>query len=140
MFRKLTDAVSVAPQIAADDIARAKAAGFVVIINNRPDGEAPEQPASADIATTARAAGLGYHHIPMAHGGITPQMIAAVRAALAEGPALMFCRSGTRSAMLWALARAAEGDAPDLLATVAASAGYDLSPIRLALDRLAERH
>jgi uncharacterized protein (TIGR01244 family) len=52
----------------------------------------------------------------------------------------MFCRSGTRSAMLWALARAAEGDAPDLLATVAASAGYDLSPIRLALDRLAERH
>ncbi len=140
MFRKLTDAVSVAPQIAAGDVARAKAAGFAVIINNRPDGEAPGQPASADIAATARAAGLGYHHIPMAHGGITPQMIADVRAALAEGPALMFCRSGTRSAMLWALARAAEGDPPERLAATAASAGYDLSPIRLALERLAELH
>ena len=39
-FRKVTDELSVAPQIDVADVERAKALGFVMLINNRrlPDG------------------------------------------------------------------------------------------------------
>jgi uncharacterized protein (TIGR01244 family) len=47
----------------------------------------------------------------------------------AGGPVLAFCRSGTRSTFLWALARGAEGDDPAQLTERAAKAGYDISPI-----------
>ena len=47
----------------------------------------------------------------------------------AEGNALIFCKSGTRSAYLWALARARQGADADELVLRAAQAGYDLRPI-----------
>ncbi len=56
--------------------------------------------------------------------------------AAAEGPVLAFCRSGTRSTNLWALAMAKQGADPDELAAKAANAGYDLSGIRILLDQL----
>ncbi len=107
MFVNLSEKVAVAPQIAPEDVAAAKAAGFTGIVNNRPDGEAPDQPPGASIAAAAAAAGLSYAHIPMSQGGITPDMVEAVRAAIGgEGRTLMFCRSGTRSSLLWGLAEA----------------------------------
>ena len=48
-FRKVTETFSVSPQIAVSDVARAKAEGFSMIINNRPDGEATDQPPGAAI-------------------------------------------------------------------------------------------
>jgi uncharacterized protein (TIGR01244 family) len=50
---------------------------------------------------------------------------------------LAYCRSGTRSCNLWALARAKRGDHPDTLMAKAAAAGYDLTGIRAMLDTLA---
>jgi uncharacterized protein (TIGR01244 family) len=50
-----------------------------------------------------------------------------------EGELLAFCRSGTRSTFLWALARSAQGVPAEELAEAAAAAGYDLRPIRLML-------
>ncbi len=131
MFLKLTDEISVSPQLDVADIARAKANGFSLIINNRPDGEAPDQPPGDSIAAAAEAAGLAYAHIPMANGGLTPDTIGKVRIALdgANGRTLMFCRSGTRSTMLWGLAEATAGKDPDILAETAKMAGYDLSPV-----------
>lgn len=58
-------------------------------------------------------------------------------AALEDGPVLAFCRSGTRSCMLWALARAKQGADPAELYDQAAAAGYDLSPIYAMLQALA---
>jgi uncharacterized protein (TIGR01244 family) len=57
----------------------------------------------------------------------------------AAGPVLAYCRSGTRSTLLWALAEASTGADPDDLAAAAAQAGYDVSPIRTLLDMLAAR-
>src|SRR4051794_27806481 len=108
MFRILDNAFWVAGQIGADDVAEAAARDVTVIVNNRPDGEEPAQPAGADIERAARAAGLGYHHIPVA-GVISDGQIEAMAAALAEGRMLAFCRSGTRSTYLWALARHRSG-------------------------------
>ena len=55
----------------------------------------------------------------------------------ADGPVLAFCRSGTRSCNLWALARARMGDYPALLIEKGAGAGYDLGGLRPLLDQLA---
>lgn len=135
MFRKLDDSISVAGQIAPEDIAEAARQGFTFVINNRPDGEAPDQPTSAQMKAAADAAGLGYAAIPITHTGFSQEQVTAMGEALgqANGPVLAFCRSGTRSTFVWALARAQAGDDADELATKAAEAGYDLSPIRAML-------
>ena len=135
MFRKLDETISVAGQVEPADIAEAARQGFTFIINNRPDGEAPGQPASTEMETAARAAGLGYAAIPITHAGFSEDQVAAMGQALGEapGPVLAFCRSGTRSTFVWALARARAGDDPIELANKAAAAGYDLGPIRALL-------
>lgn len=107
---------------------------MTLIVNNRPDGEEPDQPLSAEIEAAARSAGLAYRHVPVA-AGFPPAAVEAMRAALDEGPILAFCRSGTRSTCLWALARAASGADPATLLAQAAAAGYDLRPLLPALSR-----
>jgi uncharacterized protein (TIGR01244 family) len=118
----------VSGQIRPEDVANAATAGVRTIVNNRPDGEEPGQPAGAEIEAAARAAGLVYRHIPIA-GGFSEAQVEAMAKALEEGPALAFCRSGTRSTYLWALARAKQGADSETLVRAAAEAGYDLSPI-----------
>jgi uncharacterized protein (TIGR01244 family) len=140
-FRKLTENVLVSPQLALADVAAAAASGVAMIINNRPDGEDPDAPQSADIAAAAAAAGLNYVEIPVGHAGFSEPQVDAMIAALeqAEGPILAYCRSGTRSTLLWALAQAKQGENPDAIARAAMLAGYDISPVRAMVDMLAAR-
>ena len=127
----LDAAVFVSGQILPVDVTEAAAAGVTMIVNNRPDDEEPGQPLGAEIEAAATSAGLSYRHIPVA-GGLSPDQVAAMGEALddAEGKILAFCRSGTRSTYLWALARAAQGADPETLMSQAAQAGYDLTSIR----------
>ena len=136
MFRRLDDSISVYGQISPEDVAVAAREGFTTIINNRPDGEEPGQPQGSEIAAAAAAAGLGYTAIPVDHSGFNQGQIDAMAAALdaAPGPVLAFCRSGTRSTFLWALASASQGANADELVAKAAAQGYDLSPLRNALS------
>jgi uncharacterized protein (TIGR01244 family) len=131
-MKKLDERTFVAGQIAAADVAGVAALGIRTIVNNRPDGEEPGQPESREIEAAARAAGLDYRWIPVA-GALEAGQIDAMADALAEGPALLFCRSGTRSTSLWALARASRGEAGETLLRQAGEAGYDLTPIRRLL-------
>jgi len=127
-LKRINDHVSVAPQISPDDMPAIKAAGFTTVINNRPDGESPDQPASATMKAAAESAGLAYHHIPLGRDGVSPQMVEETEAVLegSDGPVLAFCRSGTRSTTLWALSQAEKLPAQDIVAQ-AAHAGYDMS-------------
>lgn len=138
MFRRLTDDFHVAPQIALADIAAAAEQGFALIINNRPDGEEPDAPQGDAIADAAAAVGLAYASIPVGHGGFSHAQLDALDAARAAHPGkcLAYCRSGTRSTHLWALAGARGGAAPDALCDAAAGAGYDLSMLRPMLTSL----
>ncbi len=137
--RRLTDAIAVAPQISGPDIAEAARLGFRTLINNRPDGEDPGQPSARELEAAARAAGLEYHHLPVVMGALDTRDTRAFAALLAQAhaPVLAFCRSGTRSAMLWALTQAGYID-PGQIITVAAHAGYDLSGLRPALEQCAQ--
>jgi len=105
VFHPLDDTTLVGGQIWPDDIPAIAALGVTAIVNNRPDGEEPGQPANAEIEAAARAAGVDYRHIPVA-GGFPPEQVAAMAGAIEQtgGELLAFCRSGARSAHLWALA------------------------------------
>ncbi|MEA3064070.1 MAG: hypothetical protein QOJ27_505 [Sphingomonadales bacterium] len=134
-IRRLDDQTFVARrQIGAADIPAVAGAGIRLIVNNRPDGEEPGQPFSAEIEAAARAAGLGYRHIPVAKG-FSAWQVEAMADALERGPVLAFCRSGTRSTHLWALARASRGAEAPALIDQAAEAGYDLSELADWLTR-----
>lgn len=140
MFIRIDDSISVAGQLAPADMATAAAQGFRAVINNRPDGEAPDQPPGAAMADAAAAAGLTYTSIPVAGGFAMPQVEAMAAAiAAADGPVLAFCRSGTRSTNLWALAAASAGGDPDAIVEAAGAAGYDVSPFYPALQKLSGR-
>lgn len=138
MFRKINDTISVSPQITLEDIATAKAEGVTLIINNRPDGEDPSAPQSADIEAAANAAGMDYVTIPITHSGFSAPQVDAMITALegAKGKTLAYCRSGTRSTLLWSLAQAKQGVSPDEIARLAGNAGYDITPVRAMVDAL----
>jgi uncharacterized protein (TIGR01244 family) len=139
MFRQLNDRIFASPQIGLAEVAEAAALGIGLIINNRPEGESDDQTPGPEIAAAAQASGLGYVAIPVTHAGFSEGQVMAMVAALAstEAPVLAYCRSGTRSTLLGALAEASTGRTPDELAAAAAQAGYDVSPIRAMLDMLA---
>lgn len=133
-IRPLDPALHVAPQIALEDVPALKTAGYAALISNRPDGEEPGQPDAATVRAAAEAAGLAFVHIPVSMSSLGPEEVEALRHALdtLPGPALAFCRSGTRSAILWALSQAGDRQAGELIAA-AAAAGYDLSGLRSQL-------
>ena len=139
MLRPLDPTVAVAPQITPDDVPAIAAAGYVAIVNNRPDGEEAGQPDGESIRAAAEAAGLAYTAIPVTQAGFSRPQVDAMIAALAaaDGPVLAYCRSGTRSCNLWALAGAAQGEDAAALTAKAATAGYDLTGLRPLLDAVA---
>jgi uncharacterized protein (TIGR01244 family) len=130
-FRKVTDHLSVSPQITLDEARAAVAEGFVLIINNRPDGEAPDQPRSSAVEAAVRAAGADYLHLPVVGRPTAEQARSQAEAvAAAKGPVLAFCRSGTRSITAWAMGEAAKGRASrEELLRLTSAAGYDLAPV-----------
>jgi uncharacterized protein (TIGR01244 family) len=138
-FHELSASVLASAQITSADVVLAHAEGVRLIINNRPDGEEPGQPAGREIEAAAHAAGIDYVAIPVSPGGFDEGQVRAMADALAnaDGKVLAYCRSGTRSTLLWALAQAASGSDPQAISDAAADAGYDVTPLRGAIDRLA---
>jgi uncharacterized protein (TIGR01244 family) len=140
-FRRLTEDFYVAPQLQPADFPAARAAGIRTIINNRPDGEAADQLPDAEARALAQANGLDYVFVPVVTGGMRPEVIATFAEAVAchPGPHLAYCRSGTRSCHMWALATAPDRPVAATL-ELAAAAGYDLSAATPMLEHLADGH
>lgn len=127
--RKLDDELAVCSFISPAELP-ALAKQFSTVINNRPDGEEPGQATSAELDATARRLGLDYVHIPIVPGQFGDDQVVRFAEVLAQRPGrkLAFCRTGTRSASLWALAKSATRTADDLM-RAAREAGYDLSSL-----------
>ena len=133
-FKRLSPSFSAAAQLTEVDVASAAQAGFRTIIDNRPDDEEAGQPRAADMEAIAKRHGVAFVHIPVTSGAISEADVAKMTAALAHspGPALGYCRSGARAAMMWALTQVGEASTDSLL-KAAAEAGYDLSSIKSRL-------
>jgi uncharacterized protein (TIGR01244 family) len=139
-FIQITPDFAVAGQLEPDDVARAAALGFRTIINNRPDGEERGQPTSEETQRTVQAFGLGYAHIPTTRSDVfSDDVVRHTAEALAgqTGPVLAHCKSGQRSAIVWAAVMARERPVAEVLAALSA-AGLDLSFLRDELERQAE--
>ena len=138
-FRKIDDGFYASPQISVAEVSQAAAMGIGTIVNNRPEGEANDQPAGRDIEAATKAAGLNYVAIPIGHSGFSMPQVDAMSEVLAKAdrPVLGFCRSGTRSTLLWSLAQAQQGRDPDEIAAAAEAGGYSIDPVRPTVDMLA---
>ena len=129
-IKRISETISVSPQIDASDLEAIRAAGFRSVICNRPDSEGADQPTHEEIATAAREAGLAFVYQPVTSGKVTDADAEAFGEAMRTlpGPVLAYCRSGTRSATLWSLAEAANRPMPEILAATKA-AGYDMNGV-----------
>ena len=134
--KMLTPDLSVMPQVSEADIAELSRRGFKSIISNRPDGEAADQPAWTMIAGAAHRHGLEARHIPVVASQIDDEDVAAFAAALRDlpTPIAAFCRTGTRAALLWALANEGSQSADERI-RIAASQGFDLEPFRARIEQ-----
>lgn len=128
-IHRLTPTFGVAPQLDAGDIAALAALGWRSLICNRPDGEAADQPGSTELAQVAATHGLAWRHLPIVSGQWRNADVGAFTEDLRTLPApvLAFCRSGTRSIHLWAMAMAGTLDG-ESIQRIAADAGYVLDP------------
>lgn len=124
---RLTDGLAVSAQIAPEDVASIAAAGYKVLINNRPDGEESSQPTAAAIGAAARSAGLEYHHMPVTALSFPGPDFEAMSDLLDDPtrPVMAFCRSGTRCANLWVASRP-PAEREQAIAT-ARQCGFDLA-------------
>jgi uncharacterized protein (TIGR01244 family) len=123
---KLTSSIAVSQQINPTDVADIAAAGYQVLVNNRPDGEEPNQPANADIAAAAEAAGMEYHYIPITGMNFPGPNFEQMSDLLNDEarPVLAFCRTGTRCTNLWVASR--DSESRDQASVQARQLGYDL--------------
>lgn len=104
---RISNDFSTSPQLRPEQLAELAARGFRSVINNRPDGEGgAEQPTSAAIERAAGSAGLEYAYLPVVSGKITPGEVETFSRLLEQlpKPILAFCRSGTRSGILYRMA------------------------------------
>lgn len=137
-IKTISPYLSVSSQIWPVDIDAIASQGFKAIINNRPDRESDDQPLSKALAEAAEQLGLDYREVPVVAGQVRDEDVKAFADATAElqGPVLAFCRTGTRSATLWALTAAQRLDINAIMRTTEA-AGYELHALRPRLEEIA---
>ena len=105
----LTPKFAVSPQLAAGDVTAIAALGFRAIVAVRPDGENTADPRADAVAAWAEASGLTFRYAPATSHDLTePDTVSRFEAAVEDlqGPVLAYCKSGTRAAIIWALAAA----------------------------------
>ncbi|QZH73804.1 MAG: TIGR01244 family phosphatase [Erythrobacter sp.] len=129
-IRQVDETFAVAPQVQPEDMAALAELGFTTVMCNRPDAEEPGQPPLAVLRAAAEAAGLEFHHVPVSGGMFPSEALAEFRRIRQEatGPVLAYCRSGTRSITMDALANPMDLPVEERIAR-AAAAGYDLSSL-----------
>src|SRR5215469_5168691 len=134
----LSSGVSAAGALDRADIDALASAGVRTIVNNRPDGEDPGQLPAAEAQRLAEAHGIAYHHIPVTAATLSRADVDAFAAVLRDAPApvVAHCRSGTRSALLWALTRLRDGGDPLSLIAAAARHGIDIAGLPAVAARL----
>jgi uncharacterized protein (TIGR01244 family) len=138
-IRAITPDYAVSPQIEPGDLPAIKAAGYVTVINNRPDGEIPPHLHTAEMQKAAEALGLIFIVNPVIGGALTMDNVTAQGAAIAasNGPVFAYCASGNRCSIVWALANAGKRPADELVG-LPARFGYKLDHLRPQIEALAQ--
>ncbi|MDP3195756.1 TIGR01244 family sulfur transferase [Tabrizicola sp.] len=139
-IRAITPDYAVSPQIEPGDLPAIKAAGYVTVIDNRPDGEIPPHLHTDQMRAAAEALGLTFVANPVIGGAMTMENVTAQGAAIAasSGPVFAYCASGNRSSVVWALANVGKHPADDLIG-LPARFGYQLEHLRPQIEAMARK-
>lgn len=127
-------------QLQPEDIAHLRAKGFRILVDIRPDGEAPHQPTSSMLGTIAENNRIDFFYIPVPHDTIPEEAVQKLQAALATQPteaAVLFCRSGRRAVRLFALVEAMRpnGPARDDILQMVHDAGFSADDLKDDITR-----
>ncbi len=127
---ELTDNLMLAGQVDPDTVPAIAAQGIRSIICSRFDGEAEGQPDFASVERVAAAYGIKAVYLPVNPSSrpISDEEGAAFGELLASlpKPTLAYCRTGARSALLWALSEAPRRPFKEIV-LAAMGAGFDLT-------------
>ena len=128
MLNKIIDDYVVSDQISEEDVEKLKNAGFKTIFCNRPDNEEENQITVKSIQDKVIKSGLNFVHQPVIGGQISQDYIDQFSDYYdeAEKPIFAYCRTGTRSSMLWALSESGKRPIDEIL-KLTSSAGYNLT-------------
>lgn len=137
-LRPLDETTYAAPMLEPEDLAALPDRGVTAVICNRPDAEVPPSHQAAAMQQAAEAAGLAFTYNPVAMPNLTLDAVEEQADAIdgAGGKVVAYCASGTRSAVLWALAMAGRMDTDEIL-KACEGAGYPLQGLRGQIDALA---
>ena len=127
-LNKIIEDYVVSDQIIAEDIVKLKEAGFKTIFCNRPDNEEQNQVTVNSIRDKVIENGLDFIHQPVVGGQISQNDVDQFSDYYdnAEKPIFAYCRTGTRSSMLWALSESGKRPIDEILKLTTA-AGYNLN-------------
>lgn len=137
----ITPAFAVTSTVTHEDFERAAELGFHCVVSNLPDGEEEDALTARDEAVSAWRSGLAFAHIPASkHDVLSDAVVERMADVLrkARGPVLAHCKSGTRSAILWAAA-SARVKSVDCVLEATRQAGFDLEFLREELEQQANR-
>ncbi|MCU0825861.1 MAG: TIGR01244 family sulfur transferase [Tabrizicola sp.] len=139
-IRPITPEYAVSPQIQPEDLAAIKAAGYVTVIDNRPDAEIPPTLHAQTMKAAAEALGLSFVFNPVIGGMMTMENVQVQGAAIAAspGPVFAYCASGNRSSVVWALSQAGTRPVEELVG-LPARFGYQLDHLRPQIEALAAK-
>jgi uncharacterized protein (TIGR01244 family) len=137
----ITPNFAVTGALEPEDFREIAARGFRAVVSNRADGEENGQLTGRDEAVLAWRAGLAFRHVPAAkHELFTDPVVEGMADALngLEAPVLAHCKSGLRSAVLWAAA-SARGGSVDSVLDALRRAGFNPDALRDELEAQAHR-
>ncbi|SUO96453.1 TIGR01244 family sulfur transferase [Suttonella ornithocola] len=126
---------TVSPQIQTNELEKLAESDIKHIICHRPDEEENEQPSFEVIEKEAEKVDIKAYHLPVRDGEFPEQAIAKTaeilaRAAEQQEKVHMYCRSGTRSTIIWAAIEAQKGTDLESIIDTAANAGYGIGQLR----------
>ena len=128
----ITPTFAVTSAMQPGEFAAAAALGFRCIVSNLPDGEDATLASAREEAVAAWRNGLTFAHVPVSKldplaGDVVERMADILLRT--DGPVLAHCRSGTRSAIVWAAASARSRPVECVLEATR-QAGFDLDFLR----------
>ena len=127
-IKKLDSKLFVSSQISEYMIKEIADLGVKLILSNRPEGESIDQPSDNDLETQAKLLSIKFKSIPFSVNTLTRDKINSLSKILddVKNPVLIYCKSGARSAMIWALSSILNSNKDiNIISKKVADAGYD---------------
>ena len=127
-IQKLDEKFSVSAQLSIDDLDALAATDVEILVCNRPDQEAEDQPSFAEIEAAAKARGMVAIQLAFKPADLTRELVDELGNLIATGKKIHgYCRTGNRSTNIWAASQLNQGRSLAAIASETSPTGFDVS-------------